>query len=516
MENRKYFYVTTPIYYVNDKPHIGHFYTNLASDVLARHYRLLGYNVKFLTGTDEHGQKIAESAKKAKLSEQEFVDKISLNFKFLNETAHFSNEDFIRTTEERHKRAVQTAWKVLEEKGYIYKNNYKGWYLVKDETFVTETETIKNEDGTRTTLDGTPLILLEEENYFFKLSQMRDKLIEYYEKNPNSIKPKSRYNEIMEFIKGGLEDLSISRSSFSWGIKVPQDDKHIIYVWLDALVNYISALNYPVENINENPFWNNVLHIIGKDILRFHAVYWPSFLMALNIKPPKQIFAHGWWTNEGQKISKSLGNTIDPIELITKYGNDSVRYFLLKEITFGNDGNFSQKLLEQRVNSELANEYGNLIQRTLSIVYKNCQQTIPKMQKTQSKEGSEMIESAKNLIENSKILLNELDFNENLNNIWKIVRNANSYIDKTAPWNLQKNGKIEEMERVLYTVLETIKHINNALRPFLIDITTKVSKQLNITTAHISYEEYGKIDIGNRKIDKPNPIIEKIEIKEGE
>lgn len=362
--SEEHYYITTPIFYVNDIPHIGHAYTSIACDIISRYMRLAGKNVKFLTGTDEHGQKVEKSAKKAGISSQEFVNQNSDSFSNMVKSLNISNDDFIRTTEERHKIAVQNLWKQLEDSGNIYKGKYSGWYSVRDEAYYSAEELTK--EGLAST--GASVEWVEESSYFFALSKWQDKLLEYYENNPEFILPTSRRNEVVSFVKNGLTDLSISRTSFKWGIDVSGDPEHVVYVWLDALTNYITALGYPEKTADFNNLWPSAVHVIGKDILRFHAVYWPAFLLAANITPPKSIIAHGWWTNEGAKISKSLGNVIDPLKLVAEFGLDPIRYFLVKEIMFGNDGNFSKSNLVTRNNTELANKIGNLLQRTSSLI----------------------------------------------------------------------------------------------------------------------------------------------------
>ena len=362
------YYITTPIYYVNDVPHIGHAYTTLACDVIARFKRLDGFDVFFLTGTDEHGQKVELAAKNKGVAPKEFVDEVSQNFRSLLKCMNFSNDDFIRTTEKRHLNSCEKIWKKLLENGSIYLDKYSGWYSVRDEAFYSEPEIV---DGTAPS--GAPVEWVEEPSYFFNLSKWEDKLLKFYEENNNFILPNSRRNEVISFVKGGLKDLSVSRTSFSWGVKVPNDDDHIMYVWLDALTNYLSACNYSSSHNDAlSKFWPADIHMVGKDIVRFHAVYWPAFLMAAELPLPKKIFAHGWWTNEGNKISKSLGNVIDPFDLVDKYGVDQIRYFLMREVPFGNDGDFSNSQLINRINSDLANSYGNLFQRVISMILKYC------------------------------------------------------------------------------------------------------------------------------------------------
>jgi methionyl-tRNA synthetase len=361
MSTRDTYYVTTPIYYVNDAPHIGHAYTTLACDVLARFMRLDGRRVKFLTGTDEHGQKVEKSARAAGMEPQTFTDKVSQNFRDLAKAMKFSNDDFIRTTEPRHIRACQAIWLALKERGEIYLGKYAGWYAVRDEAFYGEDELTTGPGGKKLAPSGAEVEWVEEPSYFFQLSKWQEPLLRFYEANPDFIAPTSRRNEVISFVKAGLSDLSISRTSFTWGVPVPDDPAHIMYVWLDALTNYITAVGYPDTGSDEyKAFWPADLHMVGKDILRFHAIYWPAFLMGAGLAPPQRVFAHGWWTNEGQKISKSLGNVIDPLQLIERYGLDPVRYFLLREVPFGNDGDFSHRAMVNRLNGDLANDFGNL------------------------------------------------------------------------------------------------------------------------------------------------------------
>ncbi|MFQ5959591.1 MAG: class I tRNA ligase family protein, partial [Alphaproteobacteria bacterium] len=357
------FYVTTPIYYVNDSPHIGHAYTSLACDALARFMRLDGREVKFLTGTDEHGQKVEKAATAAAESPQAFVDRMSRQFSDLSTPMAFTNDDFIRTTEARHVASVQQLWRELVKRDEIYLDKYAGWYSVRDEAFYAESELV---DGKAPT--GAPVEWVEEPSYFFRLSAWQERLLAFYDANPGFVGPETRRNEVVSFVKGGLTDLSVSRTSFRWGVPVPDDPDHVMYVWIDALTNYITAVGYPdTAHAEYRRFWPADLHMVGKDILRFHAVYWPAFLMAAELDPPRRVFAHGWWTNEGQKISKSLGNIIDPLALVARYGLDQVRYFLLREVPFGNDGDFSHRAMVSRMNDDLANDFGNLVQRVLSM-----------------------------------------------------------------------------------------------------------------------------------------------------
>ena len=369
----KNYYITTPIYYPSAKPHMGHAYSSITADFFARFKRIDGFDVHFLTGTDEHGLKIQRAAEKRNVDPQAFCDEISQTFRDLSKTLNLSNTDFIRTTEERHKKTVQHLWNELEKNDDIYLSKYSGWYSVSDEAFYSDEEITEKENIKIATASGSPVEWIEEESYFFRLSKWQDELLNYYEKNPDFISPKSRKNEVISFVKGGLKDLSISRKAFSWGIKVPNSPDHVIYVWLDALTNYISALNYPDTNdALFKKFWPASVHLIGKDILRFHSVYWPAFLMAAKIPLPKKVYGHGWILSGDEKMSKSKGNILDPLDIIEIYGLDPLRYYLIKEVSFGNDGNISQDRLEDCINSDLANNYGNLCQRVTAFAEKNC------------------------------------------------------------------------------------------------------------------------------------------------
>ena len=499
------YYITTPIYYVNDVPHIGHAYTTLACDVIARFKRLDGFNVFFLTGTDEHGQKVELAAKNKGVMPKDFVDEVSQNFRNLLQCMNFSNDDFIRTTEKRHLDSCQQIWEKLLENGSIYLDKYSGWYSVRDEAFYSDTEIV---DGMAPS--GAPVEWVEEPSYFFNLSKWEDKLLKFYEENKNFILPNSRRNEVISFVKGGLKDLSVSRTSFTWGVKVPNNDDHIMYVWLDALTNYLSACNYSSqENESLSKFWPADIHMVGKDIIRFHAVYWPAFLMAANLPLPKKIFAHGWWTNEGNKISKSLGNVIDPFDLVDKYGVDQIRYFLMREVPFGNDGDFSNSQLINRINSDLANSYGNLFQRVISMIFKNCDEIIPIRPNHFQDEDLELINSIRNSIQNYRSLIDEQKFDQFLKNIWLVISDANKYVDEQAPWSLKKNN-FKRMEIVLYTLIETIRQISIMLQPFVpktsklvLDHIQIPLNQRDIKSLELSFE-------GGIKISIPKPLFPRI------
>lgn len=504
---KKKYYITTPIYYVNDVPHIGHAYTTLACDVLARFMRLDGRDVKFLTGTDEHGQKVEKSAKNASTDPQSFTDTVSKRFRDLADLMQFSYDDFIRTTEERHKKSATYLWEKLVESGHLYLGKYSGWYSVRDEAFYSESEIV---DGKAPT--GADVEWVEEPSYFFALSKWQDKLLELYEKNPDFIKPESRRNEIISFVKGGLMDLSVSRTSFKWGIKVPGNENHVMYVWLDALANYISALGYPDLNGEFSKFWPADVHVVGKDIIRFHTVYWPAFLMAADIQPPKTVMSHGWWMNEGNKMSKSIGNVIDPVALVEEFGLDPVRYFLMREIIFGNDGNFSKKNLILRVNSELSNKIGNLAQRTISFLAKQCSGKIPEVKDAYSDallvHCTELKMKIVAAMENQEISLV-------LDEIIKLADMANSYIDYNAPWTLKKTDP-EKMEYVLYVLLETIRHIAILLQPFIPESASKMLSQLKVSDDHRNLDHLGQNGslTPGMILETPTPIFPRFEEKE--
>ncbi len=475
---QKRYYITTPIYYVNDKPHIGHAYTSLAADVLARFKRLDGYDVFFLTGTDEHGQKVEKAASDRGIDPQTFTDQISKNFRDLAVTMKTSNDDFIRTTEPRHTKGVQVLWQRLIDAGEIYLGKYEGWYAVRDEAFYDEKELTTTPDGKKLAPTGAPVEWVIEPSYFFSLSKWQDKLLEFYETHPDFIAPQSRRNEVLSFVKSGLLDLSVSRTSFGWGIKVPNDPAHVMYVWLDALANYLTATGWPDASAPRAGFWPADIHVVGKDILRFHAVYWPAFLMAAGLPVPKRVFAHGWWTNEGQKISKSLGNVIDPLELVETFGLDAVRFFLLREVPFGNDGDFSRKALITRMNVELANDLGNLAQRSLSLIARNLDGVLPAFG-TRNADDQTMAAAADALPEKVRNGLDKQHFHDAIEDVWKVVRAANAYIDHQAPWALKKTDPVR-MEVVLRTLADVLRVVATVLQPFMPDSMTKMLDQLAV------------------------------------
>ena len=501
----KNFFITTPIYYPSAKPHMGHAYSSIVSDVIARFKRLDGFNVEFLTGTDEHGLKIQRAAEDKGVDPKKFCDEISETFRNLSNTLNLSNTDFIRTTESRHIKSVQNLWKVLQDNDEIYLSKYSGWYSVSDEAFYGEDE-IKKENGIYICSNsGSKVEWVEEESYFFKLSKWEKKLLKFYDENPNFILPNSRKNEVVNFVKSGLRDLSISRKSFSWGIKVPNNDNHIIYVWLDALTNYISALNYPnIKNTKYKNFWPADVHMIGKDILRFHAVYWPAFLLAADLPPPKRVYGHGWILSGEEKMSKSKGNILDPIEIIEKYGLDPLRYYLIKEVSFGNDGNISQDKLENCINSDLANNYGNLCQRVISFNEKNCALLIPEKDNFE-KEDLIILNKIGDNIKSLRLNIDKQELNSYVNFIVDCLFDANKYFNDQEPW--KKKSDTKRLNTIVYVSLEVIRKISILLNPIIPETTLKVLKIFNLKQNDLKFDS-----IKDHENLKPNNKIKKIDI----
>ena len=534
---RDTYFITTPIYYVNDKPHIGHAYTSIASDVLARWKRLEGRRVFFLTGTDEHGQKVEKAAADAGEAPKPFTDRVSQAFRDLTGVIGLSNDDFIRTTEDRHYAACQALWQRLVEAGDIYLGHYEGWYAVRDEAFYGPDELIER-DGVRYAPSGAPVEWVREPSYFFRLSKWLPELLRRYdlpEGHPEriAIAPETRKNEVVAFIRQGMKDfaetpgkldLSVSRTSFRWGVPVPGDPDHVMYVWLDALTNYITAAGYPTDPERFAEFWPADLHMVGKDIVRFHTIYWPAFLIAAGIAPPRKVFAHGWWTNEGQKISKSLGNVIDPLELVQRFGLDPVRYFLLREVPFGQDGDFSRKSLIARNNGELADALGNLANRVLSLIQKNCEGRLPAVRETEAARallappalasdpharalGAASLDALPAVLSDH---LDAQDFSGALNLVFALVRGGNEYITQRAPWALRKTDPAE-METVLRDLHTAIRAYATVLQPFMPGTMAKLLDQLGVPEDARDFAALATPLPAGTPLPPPSPLFAKIE-----
>jgi len=507
----KNFYITTPIYYPSAKPHMGHAYSSIIADFFARFKRIDGFNVNFLTGTDEHGLKIQRAAEKRGLDTLKFCDEISQTFRDLSKTLNLTNTDFIRTTEKRHKKSVQDLWSKLEKNDDIYLSKYSGWYSVSDEAFYTEEETVEI-DGKKHALSSKSSVeWVDEESYFFRLSKWEKPLLDYYEKNTNFISPISRKNEVISFVKSGLKDLSVSRKSFSWGIPVPSNKDHVIYVWLDALTNYISALNYPDTNDEMyKKFWPASVHLIGKDILRFHAVYWPAFLLAAKIPLPKKIYGHGWILSNDEKMSKSKGNILDPIKIIDQYGLDPLRYYLIKEVSFGNDGNISQERLENCINSDLANNFGNLCQRVTAFAIKNCDGKIP-VKINFEKDDLKILDKFKNNLDLIRDKIDNQDLNFYIDFIVNTLFETNKYFNDQEPW--KKKDDILRLNTIVYTTFEIVRKITYMLYPIIPQSALNALKIFSITENQIEFSSLENHNYlkGNNKINKIDILFKKIE-----
>ena len=510
----KTFYITTPIYYPSAKPHMGHAYSSIIADFFARFKRIDGYEVFFLTGTDEHGLKIQRAAEKKKVDPLKFCDEISQTFKDLSKTLNLTNNDFIRTTETRHKKSVQYLWDELLKNDDIYLSKYSGWYSVSDEAFYDENEIEEIDNKNIAISSKSPVEWVDEESYFFRLSKWEKPLLDFYEKNPNFILPASRKNEVISFVKSGLKDLSVSRKSFSWGIKVPNDEKHVIYVWLDALTNYISALNYPNKNDElYKKFWPASIHLIGKDILRFHAIYWPAFLLAAKIDPPKKVYGHGWILSNEEKMSKSKGNILDPLEIIKQYGLDPLRYYLIKEVSFGNDGNISKERLEDCINSDLANNFGNLCQRVCAFTIRNCNSKIPEKIQFQKDDLKILNEYTQNL-DKIRSEIDSQNINYYIDYIVNRLFDANKYFNDQEPW--KKKDDIIRLNTVVYTTLEIVRKISYLLYPIIPHSSLKALSLFNLKEKDIIFDtikdneflkkgsDINKIDLLFNKIEKKN------------
>ncbi|KQZ99558.1 methionine--tRNA ligase [Mesorhizobium sp. Root157] len=470
--SRDTFYITTAISYPNGKPHIGHAYELIATDALARFQRLDGKDVFFLTGTDEHGIKMLQTAKKEGISARELADRNAAEFKRMAIALNASNDDFIRTTEDRHYAASQAIWKAMAANGDIYKGGYAGWYSVRDEAYYGEEETEVRADNVRYGPQGTPVEWVEEESYFFRLSAYQDKLLDLYASQPGFIGPAERRNEVTSFVRSGLKDLSVSRTTFDWGVPVPGDEKHVMYVWVDALTNYITGTGYPDENDGKWRFWPADAHIIGKDIVRFHAVYWPAFLMSAGIELPKRVFGHGFLFNRGEKMSKSLGNVIDPFTMVEHYGLDQVRYFFLREVPFGQDGSYSHEAIVNRTNADLANDLGNLAQRSLSMIAKNCDGLVPARGDLADADKA-ILEQAGEALVTARAAMAEQGIHLALAAIFAVVAEANRYFAAQEPWALKKTDPAR-METVLWTTAETIRRVAIMCQPYIPDSATKL------------------------------------------
>jgi methionyl-tRNA synthetase len=472
------FFITTPIYYVNGAPHIGHAYTSVATDVMARFKRLDGFDVFFLTGTDEHGQKVEKAAAEAGLDPQTFADRNAARFRDMTVRMGVSADDFIRTTEPRHKVGCAVLWERLVASGDIYLGHYEGWYAVRDEAFYDAAELTVHPDGSRTAPSGAPVEWVREPSYFFRLSAFQDRLLALYESQPDFVMPTSRRNEVTSFVRGGLNDLSVSRTTFGWGIPVPGAPGHVMYVWLDALANYITAVGFPDTASPRWAYWPADVHVVGKDIVRFHAVYWPAFLMAAGLPLPRRIATHGWWTVEGEKMSKSLGNVIDPFDLVDAYGLDPVRYFLLREMPFGNDGTISRKSLVTRLNVELANDLGNLAQRTLSLIARGCAARLP-AHGAPSGDDREMLDAAENLPARVRAAMERQAFHDALEETWRVIRGGNAYIDRQAPWALRRSDPARA-DAVLRVLADMLRAIATVLQPFMPESMARMLDQLGV------------------------------------
>jgi methionyl-tRNA synthetase len=492
------FCITTPIYYINGDPHLGHAYASIAADIIARFKRLDGYAVHFSTGTDEHGIKVARSAENANMNTKQFSDIMSQKFRDLSRSINLSENDFIRTTEERHKKSAQVFWKLLEKD--IYKSTYSGWYSARDEEYVPENEIV---DGKAPS--GAPIEWMEEESYFFRLSAYQEKLLEHYEIHPDFIGPAARKNEVISFVKSGLRDLSISRSKFDWGIPIPQSDGHVMYVWIDALANYITSLGFPENKEHVSAMMENCVHIVGKEILRFHDVYWPAFLMSAGITLPKRIFAHGWWTCNGQKMSKSVGNIVDPFYMVRNHGLDQLRYFLFREVRFGEDGDFSEEALKNRILYDLANDLGNLVQRVLALIHKLGGYLT--VNYDFSNEEKILFAHARNLIHQIRPLIEKQDLHGALGTVWNLISESNKFTNDMKPWELAKTD-IPRLNAVLTALCESIRSIAFGIAPFMPDTACKIFNFINAEGKSFNEIENNLV---NQKFDELFPLFPKEE-----
>ena len=513
----KAYYITTAISYPNDVPHIGHAYEAVATDALARFRRLQGKDVFFLTGTDEHGVKMLQTAKKQGITPAELADRNTPRFQEMVAALDCSNDDFIRTREERHKRACEELWRRMDKNGEIYLDKYAGWYSVRDEAYYDESELKEGPGGQKLSPQGTPVEWVEEESYFFRLSAYQDKLLAHYEANPEFIGPDTRANEVKSFVRGGLQDLSISRTTFDWGIPVPGDPKHIMYVWVDALTNYLTGVGFPDEQSEKfKRYWPADVHIIGKDIIRFHAVYWPAFLMSAGVALPNRVFGHGFLYNRGEKMSKSVGNVVDPFVLAGDYGVDQLRYFLLREVPFGQDGNYSREGIVQRINADLANDLGNLAQRSLSMIAKNCAGVVPA--------PGELTEADKAILAETDGALTrvteEIDafaIHRALEIVWAVIADANRYFAGEEPWAHKKTNP-KRMETILYVTAEVLRQIGILVQPVMPQSAARLLDQLGVPDDARTFAALGpagRLETGT-KLPPPQPVFPRYVEPEGE
>lgn len=501
--NKQAFYITTPIFYPNGAPHIGHAYTALASDTIARFHRLDSKDVFFLTGTDEHGLKMQQTAEKLGISTLELATSNAKIFQDLFKALNISNDDFIRTTESRHHRASEAIWQRMADKDDIYLDTYAGWYSVRQEAFFDEKETTLGDDGIRREPLGSPVEWVEEESYFFKLSAYGDKLLAHYDACPDFIAPPERRNEVVSFVKSGLRDLSISRTTFDWGVKVPGDERHVMYVWVDALTNYLTATGFPNENDPKNHYWPCNVHMIGKDIIRFHAVYWPAFLMSAGIPLPKRIFAHGFLFNRGEKMSKSVGNVVDPFEMAKEYGVDAMRYYFLREVSFGQDGSYSHEAIVNRINADLANDLGNLAQRSLSMVAKHCAAKVPQPG-TLTAEDEAALTAADALLPQARKAMDVQAIHQMLGAVWQVVADTNRYFAAQEPWALRKTDPAR-METVLYITAEIIRQVAILAQPVMPESSGKLLDLLSVTKTDRAFANLGEGGRLVAGVDLPQP-----------
>ncbi|MBS4198001.1 methionine--tRNA ligase [Lederbergia citri] len=516
-EKLKTFYITTPIYYPSGNLHIGHAYTTVAGDAMARYKRMRGYDVMYLTGTDEHGQKIQQKAEESGLTPQAYVDEIVSGIQDLWKKLDISYDDFIRTTEPRHKQVVEKIFKRLLDQGDIYLDVYEGWYCTPCESFFTERQL---ENGNCPDC-GRPVEKVKEESYFFKMSKYVDRLLKYYEENPQFIQPESRKNEMINnFIKPGLEDLAVSRTTFDWGIKVPGNPKHVIYVWIDALTNYITALGYGTEDDSKYvKYWPADVHLVGKEIVRFHTIYWPIMLMALDLPLPKKVFAHGWLLMKDGKMSKSKGNVVDPVTLIDRYGLDALRYYLLREVPFGADGVFTPEGFVERINFDLANDLGNLLNRTVAMINKYFDGNIPTYEGSITPFDDDLQKVNKETITQYEEAMENMEYSVALTAVWQLISRTNKYIDETQPWVLAKDeGKRKELGSVMVHLAESLRRVSILLKPFLTETPNKILLQLNITNEQFSswesLETFGSIPEGTSVVEKGEPIFPRLDMEE--